>query len=159
MATSACPSASSAPDGSEDDRPWRKGRTAPLARPSPSEIRDASRSFRKDTVVAFDGVAMRHYDLLSDPALEIIADVFEVMEATGEMPQQLGLTEMPMISKARGGHRAVASIVGLYRLWAKVRKPLVTAWKLANDRPYLAAGEGWSPTPPFGGRHVRRRRP
>jgi hypothetical protein len=50
-----------------------------------------------------------------------------------------------LIEKSRGGHRAVAALVGLYRLWAKLRKPLVTAWELKNDRAYLAAGKGRSP--------------
>ncbi len=124
---------------------WETTRTSPLQRPSPAELRAASRTFRRDTATAFDGVPMRAYDLLSDAALDIVADIFMIMEATGHLPMQLALVEMPMIEKTKGGHRAVATLVSLYRIWAKVRKPLLTQWELQNDRPYLAAGKGRSP--------------
>ncbi len=39
----------------------------------------------------------------------------------------------------------MASLVGLYRLWARIRKPLVTEWEARNDRPYLSAGKGRGP--------------
>ncbi len=132
-------------DGGCSDEPWLIGRSDPLPRPEPSDIRDAARSFSERTAVAFDGIAMRHYGLMSDGALGVVADFIEIMESTGEMPRQLGLTEMPMLGKPRGGHRAVATIVGLYRIWARLRKPYVTAWEAAHDRPYLAAGKGRSP--------------
>ncbi len=124
---------------------WETTRTSPLQRPTPAELRAAARTFRRDTAVAFDGLPMRAYDLLSDAALGIVADIFAIMEATGRLPMQLALVEMPMIEKAKGGHRAVATLVSLYRIWAKVRKPLLTEWELRNDRPYLAAGKGRSP--------------
>ncbi len=128
-----------------EEPPWRRGRSEPLPRPTPSELRDTASSFSKETVVAFDGIALRHYPFLSDAALSVVADIIEVVETVGEFPSQLYLTEMPMIGKPRGGHRAVASLVSLYRLWAKLRKPVVTEWEVSNDRPYLAAGKGRTP--------------
>ncbi len=125
--------------------PWRTARTEPLPRPTPDDLRSTSRLFKANTVVAYDGFALRQYDLLSDQALETVADIMELLERTGELPLQLDLIEMPMIEKSRGGHRAVASLVGLYRLWAKLRKPIVAQWEARNDRPFLAAGKGKSP--------------
>ncbi len=125
--------------------PWKRDRATPLQRPTPEELRAVSKTFRKDTLVAFDGFALRHYELMSDAALGIVADLIEILETCGELPSQLRLTEMPLIEKSRGGHRAVASLVGLYRLWAKLRKPMVAAWEARNERPYLAAGKGKRP--------------
>ncbi len=83
--------------------PWRIGKSLPLARPSLAELKATAMTFRKDTLVAYDGFAMRQYCLLSDDALGIVADVIEVLETTGELPGQLSLTELPLIEKARGG--------------------------------------------------------
>ncbi len=127
------------------DAPWKVGRSDPLPRPTPQDIRDAANSFSKTTVVAYDGMALRHYAMLSDEGLYIIADIIEIAETVGGLPSQLDLTEMPMIAKPRGGHRAVATLVSIYRLWAKLRKPYVTAWEVSHDRPYLTAGKGKTP--------------
>ncbi len=102
-------------------------------------------TFSPVTMVAFDGFALRHYSIMSDAALGYVADFIELLEVTGELPPQLDLTAMPLIEKARGGHRAVASLVGLYRLWARLRKPIVGEWESRHERPYLAAGKGKSP--------------
>ncbi len=128
-----------------DSAPWKMGRSDPLPRPTPQDLRDTANTFSKGTAVAYDGIALRHYALLSDVALSIIADIIEVAETVGGLPSQLDLTEMPMIAKPRGGHRAVATLVSIYRLWAKLRKPFVTAWEVSHDRPYLAAGKGKTP--------------
>ncbi len=125
--------------------PWVTTRTEPLPTPTPAELRAASRSFRCNTATAYDGIPMRAYDLLSDAALNVVGVIFAIMETTGLLPMQLDMVEMPMIEKAKGGHRAVATLVSLYRLWAKVRKPMLTQWEQKNDRPYLASGKGRSP--------------
>ncbi len=132
-------------DGAKRNGPWRSTRSSPLPRPTPAQLRAAAMSFSAVTMVAFDGFALRHYALMSDVALGFIADFIEILEITGELPPQLGLTAMPLIEKARGGHRAVASLVGLYRLWARLRKPIVGEWESRHERPYLAAGKGKSP--------------
>jgi hypothetical protein len=131
--------------GAGNDKPWRTTRTSPLPRPTPDQLRAASKSFSTITMVAYDGIALRHYSLMSDAALSYVADFMEVLEVTGELPPQLGLTAMPLIEKPRGGHRAVASLVGLYRLWARLRKAVVADWESRHERPYLAAGKGKSP--------------
>ncbi len=102
-------------------------------------------TFKERTLVAFDGVAMRHYALLSDEALEALADIMLVVEYLGHLPGQLRFTAMPLIAKARGGHRAIASLVSLYRLWSRLRREEARKWEAAHDRPYLAAGKGRGP--------------
>ncbi len=127
-------------------KPWHDvtARSAyPRARPG--DFREAAITFRERTLVAFDGIAMRHYALLSDEALEVLADVVLIIEYLGRLPYQLGLTVMPLIGKARGGHRAIASLVSLYRLWVRMRREEVRRWEAANDRAYIAAGKGRGP--------------
>ncbi len=121
-------------------KPWRTTRTSPLQRPTPAQRRAASMIFSPVTTVAFDGFALRHYSMMSDEALGYVADFFGVLEVTGELPPQFCVTAMPLY-----GHRAVASLVGLYRLWARLRKPIVGEWESRHERPYLAAGKGKSP--------------
>ncbi len=99
-------------------QPWHDvGRREAYPRPSPAELRDASSSFKEATLVAYDGIAMRHYALLTDDSLDVLADMVLVIEYLGYLPQQLQFAVMPLIGKARGGHRAIASLVSLFRLW------------------------------------------
>ncbi len=129
----------------DDAAPWKHVKVEPLPRPQPDELRAVARTFPHRTAVTFDGIAMRHYDLLSDPALGIVADFIELMERTGELPPQLALIPMPMLEKPRGGHRAIANFASLYRLWTRLRREEVRRWEQKNDRCYVAAGKGRSP--------------
>ncbi len=122
------------------------GRRCSLPRPSPGELREASKCFKERTLVAYDGFHPRHYNLLCDEALEMTAAMMEVSEVLGALPPQLRLLAMPLIPKPRTGHRAVAAFVSFYRLWAKVRKPHIEKWEAEHDRPYLAAGKDRSPS-------------
>ncbi len=126
-------------------RPWQSGGNAPLERPTPADIRAAARTFSTNTAVAYDGFAMRHYEWLSDGALNVLADIIELVERTGKLPPQLGAIAMPLLGKPRGGHRAVATFVSLYRLWGRLRRDQVRQWEDSLQRPYFAAGAGKSP--------------
>ncbi len=136
-----------APDaaGGDTDVPWRGARWEPLERPELGVIRAVARTFPLDTATAYDGLSMRHYAWLSDAALQLVADFIEIMERTGEMPQQLNAIAMPLLPKPRGGHRAVATFVSLYRLWNRIRRDEVRRWEASVDRPYFAAGSGRAP--------------
>ncbi len=102
-------------------------------------------TFTTDTATAYDGCSLRQYEWMSDQALEALADVVELTERTGELPYQLGAIAMPMLAKPRGGHRAVATFVSLYRLWNRLRREEVRKWEDTVDRQYFAAGSGRAP--------------
>ncbi len=126
--------------------PWHEAHDrVAYPRATPADLRAASLTFKECTLVAFDGIAMRHYSLLSDASLQVLADIILIIEYLGFLPRQLRFTVMPMIAKARGGHRAIASLVGLYRLWTRLRREEARSWEAANDRPYFAAGKGRGP--------------
>ncbi len=121
------------------------GKRCALEQPSPEELRMASRQFKEETLVTYDGFHPRHYSMLCNDALFAVGAMMVVAELLGALPDQMRLLTMPMIPKPSKGHRAVAAFVSLYRLWAKVRRPHVEAWEARNDRPYLAAGKERSP--------------
>ncbi len=137
-------------EGDDDDDEFVRdqggwGRRCHLPQPRPEELREASRSFKQRTLVAYDGFHPRHYALLCDGALEAVGAMMTVAETMGAMPPQLRLLVMPLIPKPRTGHRAVAAFISFYRLWTKVRKPYIARWQGINDRPYLAAGKDRAP--------------
>ncbi len=131
--------------GERAGKPWQCGGNEPLGRPTPADIRAAARTFSASTAVAYDGFAMRHYEWLSDGALHTLADIIELTERTGKLPPQLGAIAMPLLGKPRGGHRAIATFVSLYRLWGRLRRDQVRQWEDSLQRPYFAAGAGKSP--------------
>ncbi len=126
----------------DDPQGW--GQRVALARPSPEELQTASSSFAP-TSDTYDGFNVRHYRLLCTPALRVVGAFMEIAELMGGLPRQLRMIPMPLIGKARGGHRAIASFTSFYRLWARVRRPVAQKWEDANDRPYFAAGKGRAP--------------
>ncbi len=67
--------------------PWLQARRCALPKPSVPEIRSASRAFSHGTAVAFDGIAMRHYALVTDEGLSVLADLLHSMELIGRPPR------------------------------------------------------------------------
>ncbi len=122
--------------------PWHDAERCTLPKPSVEEIRESSKSFPHDTAVAYDGFAMRHYSIMSDECLGVLADLIMSMEAIGHMPPQLQALIMPMIGKDRGGHRAIATAISLYRLWGRIRKKYSQEWEDKHEREYFASGKG-----------------
>jgi hypothetical protein len=95
--------------------------------------------------MTYDGFHVRHFSLVSDEGLSILAIVLEIVETVSRWPSQLGVVTTPMLAKPSGGHRLIGKMTGLYRLWAKARRPHAVAWEEANDRPYFAAAAGSGP--------------
>ena len=65
-----------------------------------------------------------------------------IMEFIGVVPPQFRLIIFRILGKLAGGTRLIALLPGIYRLWAKVRAPVVRDWALRHERPYLFAGFG-----------------
>jgi hypothetical protein len=132
----------SAHDRPRNKPPWEQAPRCALPRTCAEQLRAASREFAKDTATTFDGLAMRHYSLVTDAGLEVLADVVLAMELIGRLPPQLDALVMPLIGKERGGHRAITMATSLYRLWGRVRREVTQRWEASHDRPYFAAGKG-----------------
>ncbi len=113
-----------------------------LTRLTPGELRSSSMEFRTGTTQTYDGFHVRHFALLCDDALDALSHLLLAVEMTGRWPSQIGLVPMPLIPKPKGGYRGIGILPGLYRLWAKARRPMAEAWERDNPRGYLAAATG-----------------
>ncbi len=136
------PAAMHGEDRPRMNAPWKQAARCHMPKATPAQLREAARAFPHDTAVAFDGIALRHHDMVSDDALNVLAYIIVAMEAVGRLPPQLEALLMPMIGKERGGHRAITTAPSLYRLWGRLRRGLSQQWEAANDRAYFAAGKG-----------------
>ncbi len=116
-----------------------------LPRLSPAELRDASRQFKRNTAVAYDGIHCRHYALLGDGALEVLGAILEICEMLGTLPSQARLVVTPLLDKPKGGFRPIAKYVSLYRLWAKARRSVAASWEAAHQRSFFSAAKGNGP--------------
>ncbi len=126
-------------------RRWYSHTRKALPRLGPSEVRAAAKSVRRDSAQTHDGFHPRHLSLLSDGALEALADIYEAAEALGSWPSQLSLITMPALPKPDGGYRLIGIFTAAYRVWARARRPLADQWESTHDRPYFAAGAHRSP--------------
>ena len=61
---------------------------APYARASPQQIRRIAKTFKKKTGIAPDNWHPRHFALLSDELLQVLAMLFELLERSGHLPDQ-----------------------------------------------------------------------
>ena len=115
---------------------------------APDVIRRAARDFSTHTAASTDGFSMRHFALLSDSALALVAQLFTCMEALGTLPQQLRFVLVVLFPKATAGLRPIGVFCALYRLWAKCRTVSAQAWEDLHPRPYFAASKGRAVTDP-----------
>ena len=113
---------------------------APLPRPSPSLIRSAALTFSFHTALSGDFLHPRLVAWIDDEGLEALAELLMLIEEVGAPPMEL-LTSV-FIDKTTGGKRPIGLMVGLMRLWGKVRRECARAWELENSRPYFWAGRG-----------------
>ncbi len=126
------------------DTPHRyewEDRTA-LPRLTPEVIRQASLSHKITTAETFEGMHPRHFSLLSDGGLEVVAALMEAAELLGCVPRQLQLATMPLIGKPKGGYRGIGVLPGFYRVWGRARRREADAWERQHKRAYFSASEG-----------------
>jgi hypothetical protein len=116
----------------------------PLPLLSTEEIRESSRSFPASTSESLDGFHVRHYALLSEPALRVLAVLLQVAERTGLWPTAVRAMLIALLEKVAGGHRPIALLTSFFRMWARCRQPMAAEWESANDREYWAASRGRS---------------
>eukprot|EP00972_Heterocapsa_arctica_P066002 9738258-Heterocapsa_arctica.AAC.1 len=60
--------------------------------------------------------------MLDDEALEVLCDIFEVIEACGTLPSQVQALLFVLLPKPKGGMRPIALFRSLFRLWSRVRR-------------------------------------
>ena len=88
----------------------------------------ASRSFKRSTL-ALAGLHPRHISFLPLAALDLLIVIFQTSEAAGAMPSQMLQTFVAVLPKASSGFRTVGWYQTLFRIWIKIRSPLVKQWE------------------------------
>ena len=105
-------------------------------------MREAARSFSHGTCATFDGLHPRGFDLMSDEALDAFGQLLMILEDMGQWPQGVDAVVTALIPKPKGGVRPIGLFSGLYRIWARVRRPYADQWEKEHDKPFFAAKSG-----------------
>ena len=113
--------------------------TAPL---NGTQLRTAARSFSPSTSSTYDGLHPRQFDSVSDEGLDALAALLNLVEDLGTWPPGIAAVVSTLIPKPKGGTRPIGLFSGIYRLWARSRLTVATAWERANDQPFFSAKEG-----------------
>ncbi len=74
--------------------------------------------------MAADGWHPRHFALMSDPALEALAAIYEAVELAGVWPPQWRRITHVLLPKPAGGVRAIGIFPGPTRLYTRVRRDI-----------------------------------
>jgi hypothetical protein len=111
------------------------------------ELRSAIHTFPRHTAHTWDGLHPRHFGLLSNLQLEVVIALMYLIEQTGELPTCLQGVVATLIPKLKGeeeSFRSIGMMPGLYRLWARVRAPIVKRWEREHRHPALGHQTGRS---------------
>ena len=82
----------------------------PFPRLAPQETRKVGTSFKKNTGVAPDRIAMRETLVLSDQALCAWAALFQIFEMTALLPPQVGWVVVRLYDKLTEGTRPIGHL-------------------------------------------------
>ena len=103
-----------------------------LPRIQTDTIISASKSFKRRTT-AIDGWHPRHYSLLDDNALDALASLFVLCEASGRFPTGVSDLQVTLISQDTDGTYAKRRGIGLFRsfvrLYGRIRRQEVSCWE------------------------------
>jgi len=127
----------------------------PCKKLEPQKLRRVSRTFKKKTGVAPDGWHPRHFALLSDEGLQVLDELFQLLELCGNLPAQQAQVYIFLLDKITGGTRPIGLFTAFYRLWAKARQEEAAKWAGLNDRHYFAAGRNRSTLDPVWRQSIR----
>jgi len=115
-----------------------------LPKADPARIRAVARTFKRPTGLGPDRFHPRWVALLSDVLLEQLAAIFEDSEAAGRWPEVFEEVFAVFIPKADGGLRPILLYATPYRIWAKLRLPIVNEWEAKPhvDQDFWWGGRG-----------------
>jgi hypothetical protein len=102
----------------------------------------ASRMFPPSASSTYDGFHPRNFFLLSPPALDVLASIFNFIEDAGQWPPGIEAVITTLIPKPKGGVRPIGMFPAVYRLWARARRPIATKWESTHTHPFFAVRGG-----------------
>ncbi len=119
-------------------------RSSPLEGISVDQFRTVCSTFPAWTGLGADGWHPRQWAQLDDAACESLISIIGLIECLLVWPSATREVVFARIPKQGGGHRLIGLLTSLYRVWAKLRRPLCTSWESDNERgwDYAAVGKG-----------------
>ena len=128
--------------------PWRKELHLPWAGRLPkitgASLADAGRKFKKHTSLGSDAFRPGWFCWLSEGLLDQFARTLVVVEEAGAWPEVVSTLLVAQIPKSDGGRRPIGLLPTLVRVWEKLRKPIMDAWRSTVQRSYNFAAKGKS---------------
>ena len=129
--------------------PWRDALELPPWAPelpaiTPADIVAVSKTYRRRTGLGCDSLHPRWLGWLSEPVLQGLAELLMTLERVGVWPGQVQTILVAQIPKSDGGRRPIGLLAGIVRVWERIRKPLVAAWRCTVEREYNWAAKGRS---------------
>ena len=79
------------------------GRGDPLDRESPARLRAVPAAYKASSATSVDVFHMKHFSMLSDEGLGMLAVLYQCMESHGYPPSQAQMIIVPQLEKSQGG--------------------------------------------------------
>ena len=105
-------------------------------------LRQVLTTFPDGLGLGWDSIHPRSLLRLSDQVLMALLRLLFLYEATGEWPGLTTAVIVALLPKTSPGLRPIGLFPWLPKIWTRVRRQEATRWEIANDRPYLYAGQG-----------------
>lgn len=133
------------------DGPWNASKDDPSPRPPwptmarlvtllGGEIQVAASHYNWRTGLGLDQLHPKHLSLLAGQALFGIAYYLYTAEVTGLWAEAMQYFSFFLLLKPSGGFRTICLLSTIYRIWARVRTPLVRQWGAGPPRAFFVAG-------------------
>ncbi len=120
----------------------REARENPLAGVDVTTMRAACSSFCVHTALGLDGWHPRLWAWLCDDGCSCLLALLRAIEMALMWPADVRQIVFARIPKEAGGHRLIGLLTSLYRVWAKLRRPLCQKWEDGYCRGWDYASKG-----------------
>ena len=106
------------------------------------EVREVCKTYKWWCGISIHQLHPKHLSLLSDQCMFVLAYLMYCMELHGKWASSMASFVFFLLGKPTGGFRTIGLLPDLYRIWGKIRMPVVRAWGASVPRAFFAAGPG-----------------
>ena len=107
-------------------------------------LQEVLRAYAVASAVSLDGLHMKHPSLVAYSGAAALALVLALMELVGELPLSVSWVVMALLAKPAGGFRPIGIFPMIYRLYGRLRLPILRAWEDKHELDEFACGPGKS---------------
>ena len=110
--------------------------------PDPDRLQHLSALYADTSATSLDGFHMRHPSMISRQGAVALSYIIALIELLGKFPSQIEWFVMALLAKLTGGFRPIGIFPMMYRLYGRIRLPIVQAWELEHDLDAFSCGPG-----------------